>query len=103
MRIYYLEQFIELCRENDIKLFICITPKYSLMKREFYDIPKNIAERYGVPVFDYHDHQLFLGRPEYFKDNMHLCDAGARLFTSIFAHDLKEYLTNGQGQTPQHL
>lgn len=92
LKIYYFEQFIELCRKHDIELVISVSPYYSRASADLYDKPKEIAKRYGVPVFDYHSKGLFLDHPEYFRDKQHLYDEGARIFTSIFAHDLKEYL-----------
>ena len=69
-----------------------VSPAYTEADADLYDVLKDLAKEQGIPFFDYHTQGLFLNHPEYFKDNGHLWDKGARLYTSIFAHDLKGYM-----------
>lgn len=92
LKIKYLHKFIDICKERDIKLVMTVSPAFSTADRGVYDILRDIAEANNVPFFDYHGKGLFLDHPEYFKDNSHLWDKGARIYTSIFAHDLKKAL-----------
>lgn len=97
-KIDYFKRFIELCQKNGIELIISVSPFYSHASEDLYAKPKELAVHYGIPVFDYHSGGLFLDHPEYFRDKQHMTDEGARAFTSIFAHDLKEYLAKtGEG------
>jgi hypothetical protein len=41
---------------------------------------------------DYHTNGLYLDHREYFMDNDHLWDKGARKYSSVFAHDLKKLI-----------
>lgn len=92
LKIKYLRKFISQCHDHGIVLFFAISPQYSIAAPEEYDVLKDIAAQYDVPVFDYHSSGLFHEHPEYFRDKAHLWDKGARLYSAIFAHDLKAYL-----------
>lgn len=92
-KIEYVQRFIDMCREKDIQLVFMVSPLYSKVTPDSYDVLKAIAMRNDVPFLDYHTKGMFLDHPEYFKDKLHLWDKGARLYSSQFAHDLKEVLT----------
>lgn len=93
LKVKYLQKFIDICKEHDIKLVMTVSPAFSTADQGVYDVLRDIAEANDVPFLDYHGNGLFLDHPEYFKDNTHLWDKGAEIFTSIFAHDLKNAIT----------
>ncbi len=92
LKIEYIERFIHQCKSHNIELIFTASPLYSSADSNLYDVLKGIANKHNIPFFDYHTQGLFWDHPEYFYDNLHLWDKGARIFSSIFAHDLKEYL-----------
>lgn len=92
LKIKYIQKFINLCKEKGIYLYFSISPKYQIVSEERYALIKKIAEKNGIPVFDYHSTGMFFDKPEYFRDRSHLCDSGARAYSSIFAGDLKAHL-----------
>lgn len=94
MKLSYIQKFINLCRENHVKLVFMASPMYAKVSPDYYDVLKAIAMRNGVPFLDYHTKGLYLDHPEYFRDCDHLWDKGARLYSSIFASDLKHLLGN---------
>ena len=89
LKLEYIQRFINLCRSNDIGIVFMVSPAYTIADSDLYDVLKNIAKTNDIPFLDYHTKGLFLDHPEYFKDAEHLWDKGARLYTSMFAHDLK--------------
>ena len=91
-KVKYIRKFISLCREHDILLVFTVSPAYEMATPDQYGVLKQIAAENDIPFFDYHSAGLYLDHPEYFRDKNHLWDKGARLFTSVFAHDLKMYL-----------
>ena len=91
-KVKYIRKFISLCREHDILLVFTVSPAYDIVAPDQYSVLKQIAAENDIPFFDYHSAGLYLDHPEYFRDKNHLWDKGARLFTSVFAHDLKMYL-----------
>lgn len=94
LKLQYLRKFITLCKSHHIALVFTVSPAYSEADADLYDVLKDVAKENGIPFFDYHTQGLFLDHPEYFKDNGHLWDKGARVYTSIFAHDLKRYINS---------
>lgn len=91
-KVKYIRKYISLCREHDILLVFTVSPVYEIAAPDQYGVLKQIAAENDIPFFDYHSAGLYLDHPEYFRDKNHLWDKGARLFTSVFAHDLKTYL-----------
>lgn len=92
LKLSYIRKFISLCRQKDIKLVFMVSPSYTRAPKQKYSVLSEIAEENDIPMFDYHTTGMFLDHPEYFKDNGHLWDKGARLFSSAFASDLKRFL-----------
>ena len=93
-KVEYVCKFIRLCKSNDVKLVFVVSPSYTKVDAGYYDVLKEIASANAIPFLDYHTCQLFADRPDLFKDSIHLWDKGAKLYSSIFASDLKR-LMNG--------
>jgi len=91
-KILYLHLFAELCRKERIKLVFTVSPKYSIVDSSYYAVLRNFAQEENIPFLDYHTPGLFLDHPEYFRDRTHLNDMGARLFSQIFASELKSIM-----------
>lgn len=91
-KIEILQRFISTCKKNHIKLVFTISPAYSIVNESDYDILKNISTKKDITLLDYHTQKLFLDRPNLFHDREHLWDEGAKIYTSIFASDLKQLL-----------
>lgn len=91
-KLVYLRKFINDCKNKNVQLVFVVSPTPSHVDGNYYAELKRVAQEYGVPFLDYHTPGLYLDHPEYFKDGQHLWDEGARAFSQIFAHDLKEIL-----------
>lgn len=94
LKCLYIQKFIDICKSNDIRLVFVVSPQYSFSDKDLYDTLKNIAGDNNIPFLDYHTSGLFLEHPEYYMDQYHLCDKGARFFTTIFAEDLKNIIND---------
>lgn len=92
LKLNFVQRFIDLCHRNDIKLIFVISPMYTQIDADHYWPLKDIAKRNNIPFLDYHEAGLYQDHPEYFKDPAHLWDKGARLYSSVFASDLKRVL-----------
>ena len=91
-KIEYIQRYIDLCDRNNVRLIFMISPKYTIVDGHHYDVLKDIARKNNIPFLDYHTAGLYIDHPDYFKDESHLWDKGARLYSSIFASDLKRIL-----------
>lgn len=94
LKIEYLNRFISLCKQNKIKLVFTIAPAYRKIDSDYYEVLKIIAQKNNIPFLDYHTKGLFLDHPDYFHDPDHLWDQGSRIYSTIFASDLKRVLSN---------
>lgn len=92
LKLKYLEKFINKCEENNIQLIFAVSPKYKYSDEGLYFPLEEVAKHFDIPYFNYATKGLFLDSPHYFKDKTHLCDEGARVYTSIFVEDLKKIL-----------
>lgn len=94
LKLDYLKRFANLCQQHGAQLVLSVSPKFTLVGDDHYEVLRQFAADNGLPFLDYHTPGLYLDHPEYFKDVSHLCDEGARTFSSLFAHDLKEATKN---------
>jgi len=99
LKIRYIQRFADICHERGIKLIFMVSPKFTTVDSSHYNILKDIAKKNGIPFLDYHTCRLYHNHAEYFKDISHLWDEGARLFSWLFANDLKEKLRQGNQGT----
>lgn len=93
LKLEYLQRFINICKEKGVKLVFTISPRYSIVAPTYYGPLKMLADQNNVPFLDYHSKGLFLNHPEYFKDNGHLLEEGAKVYSAIFARDLKRIIS----------
>lgn len=91
-KLYYIQRFIDICKDNGIRLFFVVSPSYTHPAPGLYDVIKDIARQNDVVFIDYHTPGLYHDHPEFFMDGYHLWDEGARKYSSIFASDMKKYL-----------
>ena len=94
LKLEYVQRFINLCKENGVRLIFVVSPMYTEIDANYYDVLKSIARCNDIPFLDYHTEGLYHDHPEYFMDNDHLWDKGARKYSSVFAHDLKKLINN---------
>ena len=92
LKIEYMERFATLCRQNNIELVFIVSPKYTLVEPSGYEVLKGFASKHSIPFLDFHTSGLYHDHPDYFKDEGHLWDRGARLFSSVVAQDLKHII-----------
>lgn len=86
-KLSFLQTFIDICKTHNISLVLCNSPKYTRVDGLYFRYIHEIANKNKIPFFDYHTAGVFWDKPEYFSDNAHLNDKGARKFTSMVAKD----------------
>ena len=89
----YYRRFVAHCREKGVRLVLSISPCYSIIDSTYYAAVYDFASQNDLPLLDYHSDGLFLDCPQCFKDDHHLWDSSARVFSEHFAHDLKRVLS----------
>ncbi len=98
-KIRFIQRFIDICNKENIRLIFTISPAYTKITTTHYKQLKDIANQNGIELLDFHSKKLFLDHPEYFEDRVHLWDKGARLYSIVFAGQLKSILYKNHYQT----
>lgn len=84
LKLNLFRELIKYCHDNDIKLYFTVSPYYNAAANST-SISRDSAlsamiDELGITVLDYSNNPAF-ANPEYFKDNDHLNNEGAKVFT----------------------
>lgn len=88
------EDFIQRCLASKVKLFVVVSPYFSIINKHDPSITlaKEIAAKYNVRFIDYSQEKSLLSRPELFADPIHLNNNGARVMSKMLTDSiLKNY------------
>jgi hypothetical protein len=97
-KIIALKDIIDICQKKRIKLFIISSPIFHDVsdKRPIPSYAANqvleIFKSENVNYLDFTYDSLFNAHIEWFKDQAHLNDKGAEVFTKILSSNLKKYI-----------
>jgi hypothetical protein len=100
-----LEDMITAAKNRNIAMILVYAPEYyencrlTKNRREIFAAYRAIADKYGVPFWDYSDIPLTREK-EYFYNSQHLNRLGATLFSEQFAARLKSYLETRRRNPP---
>lgn len=98
-RINNLYDILAFCKDNGITAVLITTPYTSFysdlfaedFKEEFRSTITEIAEKSGVPYYDYSEDERFSGMLNYFSDADHLNTEGAALFMETIEKEIPEF------------
>lgn len=91
MKLEFLDEFVAELSNSDTRLIVVASPKYGAVTSEVFEPVKEICNRYGVEFWDCYSAPEFQ-KLEYFKEQMHLNEAGAKYYSAILAQRLKNIL-----------
>lgn len=94
-KLEYVAKVFELCKSNNIQLFVFISPGFYLLRDDPNDWAKVIEAKCkegGIPFFNYEQDPYFLSHPEWFYNTLHLNDNGSKEYTSKIINDIKPIL-----------
>lgn len=110
-KIDLLIEIINVCKDNDIYLFLVESPLFYPRMRMIERDQKieaeisHLADRMGIPFIrvTQETHQVFKS-PELFWDVLHLNDRGAKIFSDILGNEIKDHITRHlfQNSTGKH-
>lgn len=84
LKLKMMEEFIARMSKSETRLIMVASPKYGAVSSEVFVPIKELCERYGVEFWDYYKDAKFQ-KLDYFKEQMHFNDKGARAFTESLA------------------
>lgn len=89
----YLEDIIQKCKKQEVELVISFSPRLrrsNYRETEVFNRLCRLLDKEHVLFFDYYNDELFLDDSTLFKDNAHLNDRGARLFTVLMSGKIRK-------------
>jgi len=107
MKTRYFEEFLAETRKANVEVFVVVSPFYGRWKipLEGLQWAKRYCNENGFFFRDYSQSPYYLSHREWFSDNSHLNDTGARIFTRMLCSDIKEdlaqrYIVSQQATIP---
>lgn len=96
IKLSYISRMFSLCKDNDIKLFVFISPAYYLLPpqsdHDWDVVISTMCEMNNIPFYNFEQDSTFLNNRSYFYNQMHLNDKGARAYSSLVASKVKAIL-----------
>lgn len=92
LKFAYLQNFIDLCREKNIKLVFAVSPQYMQNDDCIFSPIYDLAKCNNVPILNHYCDQCFVNTPNYFYDRTHMNGSGAEAYTTIIASELKSVI-----------
>jgi hypothetical protein len=91
----YLKQLIEVCRNNQIRVVIVSTPVFQVNGHHdsMMNLFKDFCSQFdGIHYLDFTRDVSTYGKITLFKDNTHMNDEGAKVFSEVFSENLREVM-----------
>ena len=93
-KVKYFEKFIDLCKQENIKLIVADSPNYVLLKEQnWVDKIEQMTQKNNIPFLYHEQDSLFLSHVEWFNEPFHLNDEGARVYSKIISGELFNILS----------
>lgn len=78
---------LQLCKKKNVNIIVASSPRFKGSNNVITD---SICREYNIPYIDLS--HIFDNDPEYFKDDSHLNNNGATIYTKIFSEKLKNLI-----------
>lgn len=89
-KMEYVAKFISLCKKENIKLILAVSPNYKKFSgHKWAKKVAEIAENNDIPFLYHEMDTIYHIHPEWFNEPFHLNDKGARFYTEEFCNELK--------------
>ncbi len=89
------KKFINTTLQSNTVLIFMVSPviyKSNIENNKSFALIEEITKTFDIPMLNYRNDPSFLGKNKLFRDESHLNDIGAHVFTKKVAHDLKQML-----------
>lgn len=85
----YLNKFVSLCKQNNIKLYFAVSPTANYSS-DIYLYAKELSKRHKIPLIYYPQENSPFDNTRYFQDSSHMNDSGAHVYTNIIISKLND-------------
>jgi hypothetical protein len=87
-KLLCIEKFIQTAQKNNIQIVLTVSPYYLKMPDDLFEPLAKVASKYKVILYNHASDQRLLISNNFFKDETHLNDNGARLYSLIVAKEI---------------
>jgi hypothetical protein len=94
-KVKYFYDFVDLCRNNDIPLYVVISPRYIICDN-CSSFSHEICNKAKVELHDFSSESHFLSNIKYFGDLSHLNLEGSRLYSEFIGSKLRDFYNDFQ-------
>jgi hypothetical protein len=88
-KITTIEKFILKAKENNVKVFLTVSPYYMKTPENLYEPLKNLAKENNIKIINHVQDTTFINNASLFNDILHLNLNGAKIFTKKIANEVK--------------
>lgn len=88
IELKYLEDIFEWSKQYGFDLIVFDSPRY-LINEENYTNITPLCYEYGIPCFDMSNDSIFMEHADWFKDESHLNETGAYVYTGKISNIIK--------------
>ena len=92
----YLQQIVDVCKQNMIRLILCDSPRVQSEKQLFDDYLVDFAKKNQLEFWNYSDYEPIKSDMRYFVDPVHINGPAADLFTKAIIARLKSSLQDSK-------
>ena len=92
VKVNAFRECLNISKKSGVQVFVVCSPifqKYNINQQ--IDMCKQICNEQGIPFWDFSKDTFFLTNKQLFKDQLHLNDKGAIIFSNIIASKIKHY------------
>lgn len=89
LKLQYLQNIADLCKEKNIALFFAVSPQFMQEDDSVFDPLYDIANRNKIRVLNHYCDSAFSMTKEFFYDRTHMNHIGAEAYTAFFANEIK--------------
>ena len=100
LKLAYISRLIDETRQKGSDIVFCISPTYGEISSKSYQKFFELAKKKNITIFNHLMDKRITKNNKYFKDRVHLNKEGATLYSTIIAHEIKEYLKHKENNKP---
>ena len=90
-KLQCLYTMIDMCHAHGVRIIVAVSPQYlkpDTDRREYFVVGEQCSRRGAYFIY----HEKSLQDRSMFKDVMHMNDKGAQWYSSLIAHEIKQYI-----------
>ena len=92
-KVKYFYDFVKKCQDNNIPLFVVISPVFQNCENCF-SFSKEICNEAGLKLHNFSSENTFINNINNFENPSHLNSNGAQIYSEFIGKQLKIYLKN---------